>query len=89
MRHDIFRGGTENVLKLLENAAVDVGESLENALCDLAKKVEVNIAVIWEGAKDSAEQLSHRTAAVDKIHKILYQLALWSDAEAGRDHLHT
>ncbi|KAH8118439.1 hypothetical protein DFH11DRAFT_1849817 [Phellopilus nigrolimitatus] len=84
-KDDLFEGGAEEILERLDKVAVDVGRVLELSLDNLAEKVEVNLAVLWEGPSDSKHLVHERSEAIESIETILEQLALWESADNMRN----
>ncbi|KAK0490958.1 hypothetical protein IW261DRAFT_1434849 [Armillaria novae-zelandiae] len=80
-KEDLFEDGADVIMERLANAATVVGDGLTLSLGELAQKIEVNLAVLWEGAKDDPQQVYARRAIVAEVEKILRQIELWKDAE--------
>ncbi len=68
-------------MERLANAASAVGDGLALSLGELAQKIEVNLAVLWEGVGDDPQQVYARRAIVAEVEKILGQIEMWKDAE--------
>ncbi|RPD61950.1 hypothetical protein L226DRAFT_613292 [Lentinus tigrinus ALCF2SS1-7] len=79
---NIFTDTADLIMDRLAGAAEQVGQALDNALRDLARKVEVSIAVLWEGVRDDPEQVAARAEVVETVSDILQQVQLWKAAEA-------
>ncbi|KAK0486897.1 hypothetical protein EDD18DRAFT_1192269 [Armillaria luteobubalina] len=87
-KEDLFEDGADVIMERLADAASAVGDGLALSLGELAQKIEVNLAVLWEGAGDDPQQVYARRAIVAEMEKILGQIELWRDAgklEKGRD----
>jgi len=53
---------------------------LDEAMGKLAEKVEVSMAVLWEGARDNPQQLKARAETVKVVETIQQQIQFWSEA---------
>ncbi|PBL02484.1 hypothetical protein ARMGADRAFT_1005847 [Armillaria gallica] len=80
-KEDLFEDGADVIMERLANAASAVGDGLALSLGELAQKIEVNLAVLWEGAGDDPQQVYARRAIVGEVEKILGQIEMWKDAE--------
>ncbi|KAK0468295.1 uncharacterized protein EV420DRAFT_1473993 [Desarmillaria tabescens] len=80
-REDLFEDGVDVIMERLASAASAVGDGLALSLGELAQKIEVNLAVLWEGAGDDPQQVYARRAIVAEVEKVLGQVELWKDAE--------
>ncbi|KAK0453568.1 hypothetical protein EV421DRAFT_2030518 [Armillaria borealis] len=80
-KEDLFEDGADVIMERLANAASAVGDGLALSLGELAQKIEVNLAVLWEGVGDDPQQVHARRAIVGEVEKILGQIELWKDAE--------
>jgi hypothetical protein len=67
---------------MLDTATDDIADQLENALEELAKKMEVNLSVLWEGAKDTPEQQLARAETKKVMKELIGQVDLWRTAAA-------
>ncbi|KAJ7781316.1 hypothetical protein B0H16DRAFT_1671621 [Mycena metata] len=83
-KDEIFEDSAEVILERLDNAADAIGRTLTVALENLAQKVEVNLAVLWEGVRADPEQVKARSDAIAQANKVLDQLRLFAAAEAAR-----
>jgi len=54
---------------------------LEEAMGKLAEKVEVSMAVLWEGARDNPQQLITRAETIKAVDAIQQQIQFWTEAE--------
>jgi len=54
---------------------------LDEAMGKLAQKIEVSLAVLWEGARDNPAQLRARKAIIDVVQTIQDQVKLWTEAD--------
>lgn len=50
----------------------------------MSYQIEVNLSVLWEGARDSPTQVRARNEAVEEITEILGQVEIWTQAEKIR-----
>jgi hypothetical protein len=80
-KDDIFEDGSEVIMTRLSTAAENVGHALDDALGQLAEKIEVNLAVLWEGTRDDPEQAIARKRIVDVVATIKGQIDIWVEAE--------
>ncbi|TFK28807.1 hypothetical protein FA15DRAFT_753191 [Coprinopsis marcescibilis] len=83
-KSDIFEGGADALLSRLDSAAGSIGEALDNSLGDLAQKIEVNLAVLWEDVRDDPSQLEARTQLLDIATDVQDQVKLWLQAAAAK-----
>ncbi|OBZ71936.1 hypothetical protein A0H81_08311 [Grifola frondosa] len=81
LKDEIFTGAADVLLTRLAKAAEAVGKALEDALEELAKKIEVSIAVLWEGQRDDPAQVKAREEVVRTVCEIIGQVQIWSQAE--------
>ncbi|KAF5370055.1 hypothetical protein D9758_001123 [Tetrapyrgos nigripes] len=79
-KDDMFDDGADVIMNRLGDAAKAVGNVLDSAFGDLAKKIEVNLSVLWEGTRDSPEQVASRRSMLGAISSILTQVDLWTQA---------
>ncbi|KAF8913833.1 hypothetical protein CPB84DRAFT_1757667 [Gymnopilus junonius] len=79
-KDNIFDDGAEVVLDRLTKAADAIGETLDEAMGKLAQKVEVSLAVLWEGARDNPAQLRARMAVINTVQVIQEQIGFWTEA---------
>ncbi|TBU32140.1 hypothetical protein BD311DRAFT_775680 [Dichomitus squalens] len=77
----IFTDAADVIMTRLSKAAEAVGAALNEALRELAMKVEVSIAVLWESVRDDPSQVQARAEVVDIVSEILQQVELWKRAE--------
>ncbi|KAH9482911.1 Nuclear GTPase SLIP-GC [Psilocybe cubensis] len=80
-KDDIFDDGANVVMERLTKAADTLGETLDEAMGKLAEKIEVNLAVLWEGARDNPEQLRARQAMLEIVQIIKEQVKIWIEAD--------
>ncbi|KAK0206486.1 Dynamin family-domain-containing protein [Desarmillaria ectypa] len=81
VRQDLFEDGADVIIERLVNAASVIGDGLALSLGELAQKIEVNLAVLWEGAGDDPQQVYAHRAIIAEVENILRQVELWEDAE--------
>ncbi|KAF9055172.1 hypothetical protein BDZ89DRAFT_1055778 [Hymenopellis radicata] len=80
-KDNIFENGADVIMERLNTAAASVGSGLAESLGQLAQKIEVNLAVLWEGGNDNVEQAMARDAIVKDIDSISRQVELWRTSE--------
>ncbi|KAF8974240.1 hypothetical protein BDZ97DRAFT_1945601 [Flammula alnicola] len=80
-KDNIFDDGADVVLERLTKAADAIGETLDEAMGKLAQKIEVSLAVLWEGARDNPAQLRTRKAIIDIVQIIQNQVKFWTEAD--------
>ncbi|KAJ7129761.1 hypothetical protein C8R44DRAFT_777600 [Mycena epipterygia] len=83
-KDEIFDDGAEVILERLTGAADAIGKALELDMENLAQKIEVNLAVLWEGVRDDPAQVAIRSAVVTEVNQLLEQLRLFAAAEKAR-----
>ncbi|KAJ7507726.1 hypothetical protein B0H11DRAFT_1968347 [Mycena galericulata] len=83
-KDDIFEDGADVILDRLTNAAEAVGKALDVAMDNLAQKIEVNLAVLWEGVREDPTQIKVRSEVVTEVDQVLDQLKLFAAAEKAR-----
>ncbi|OSC99144.1 hypothetical protein PYCCODRAFT_1446932 [Trametes coccinea BRFM310] len=81
VKDHVFTGAADVLMGRLSKAAEAVGEALDESLEQLARKVEVSMAVLWEGHRDDPQQANAREKVVQTVSDILRQLELWREAE--------
>ncbi|KAI0069058.1 hypothetical protein BV25DRAFT_1817993 [Artomyces pyxidatus] len=84
-RNDIFEGGADTIMERLGKAAEAVGAALIARLEQLAEKIEVSVAVLWEGVRDDPAQLKARAEVVTTVNEVVRQIAFWDAARNLRD----
>ncbi|KAG1892548.1 hypothetical protein F4604DRAFT_1699937 [Suillus subluteus] len=72
-KHDILMGR-------LSTAAEIIGKALNESLRELAEKIEVSLAVLWEDTRDVPDQVRARLQIIQSVSKLLDQLDMWSKA---------
>ncbi|KAL6306643.1 Dynamin family-domain-containing protein [Sparassis latifolia] len=80
VRDHVFTDAASVLLKSLVGAADAVGEALNKSLAELAQKIEVSIAVLWEGPRDDPSQMKVRAQVVATMTEIMEQVQMWVDA---------
>ncbi|THH33781.1 hypothetical protein EUX98_g424 [Antrodiella citrinella] len=80
IKHEVFEGAAEVIMGRLSKAAEAVGQALEEALAELAEKIEVSVAVLWEGPRDDPTQVKVRTQVVQVMTEIDQQVHNWTQA---------
>ncbi|KJA29987.1 hypothetical protein HYPSUDRAFT_196279 [Hypholoma sublateritium FD-334 SS-4] len=83
-KDNIFDDGAAVVLDKLTEVAAAIGETLDAAMGNLAQKIEVSLAVLWEGTRDSPAQQRIRDGIVDIVKTIQQQIKMWSDADTAK-----
>ncbi|KAI0829426.1 hypothetical protein BC628DRAFT_1501297 [Trametes gibbosa] len=81
IKDEVFTGAADVILGRLSQAAEAVDDALEDALQELARKIEVNMAVLWEGPRDDPKQAQAHAEVVDTVKEILQQVEMWRGAE--------
>ncbi|KAK7061658.1 nuclear GTPase SLIP-GC [Favolaschia claudopus] len=84
VKDEIFENGADVIMDRLTGAADAVGKSLTASFDNLAQKIEVNLAVLWEDVRDDPTQKKSRSDIVSEVNRILRQLQLRSEAEKAR-----
>ncbi|KAG2369878.1 hypothetical protein BDR07DRAFT_1526349 [Suillus spraguei] len=79
-KHDVFDGGAEVLMGRLSTAAETIGKALNESLRQLAEKIEVSLAVLWEDTRDVPDQVRTRLQLIQSVSKLLEQLVMWSKA---------
>ena len=87
MKDDIFSGGADEVLQKLNGAADAVGTALRDRLTQLAQKVEVSIATLWEGVNDDPSQRKVREEVITTMSEVVGQINMWSAARETRNRI--
>ncbi|CAK5275569.1 unnamed protein product [Mycena citricolor] len=82
-KHEIFEDGADVIMDRLAAAAEAVGTALQDAMINLAEKVENDLAVLWEHVHVDPKQITARAQIVIEITSVLHQLSLFSAAEAA------
>ncbi|KAH9943050.1 uncharacterized protein BXZ73DRAFT_40115 [Epithele typhae] len=77
----VFNGAADVIMTRLSKAAEAVGIALKGSLVELARKIEVSIAVLWEGVRDDPEQKRVRAEFVETVNEVLEQVELWKSSE--------
>ncbi|KAF8812373.1 hypothetical protein BYT27DRAFT_7087741 [Phlegmacium glaucopus] len=80
-KDNIFDDGADVVMDRLTNAAESIGETLDEAMGKLAQKIEVSLAVLWEGSRDNPAQLKARKEVIDLVQTVQEQIQLWTQAD--------
>ncbi|KAJ7179183.1 hypothetical protein C8R46DRAFT_1072781 [Mycena filopes] len=83
-KDEIFEDSADVIMDRLTGAADAIGKTLTVSLDDLAQKIEVNLAVLWEGVRDDPGQVQARTKTVTQVNEVLDQLRLFGAAEMAR-----
>lgn len=76
----MFEGAADIILERLAGAAEAVGKTLGDALEKLAEKVEVSVAVLWEGHRDDPTQVRARAEVVTNVAAIIEEVQRWQQA---------
>ncbi|KAJ7700013.1 hypothetical protein B0H17DRAFT_274436 [Mycena rosella] len=83
-KDDIFEDSVDVIMARLTDAAEAIGKTLNVAMDELAQKVEVNLAVLWEGVQDDPTQAKARSEVVTEVDRVLQQLQFIAAAEKAR-----
>ncbi|KAJ7744514.1 hypothetical protein DFH07DRAFT_25631 [Mycena maculata] len=84
VKDDIFDGGADVIMERLTDAAEAIGKALDVAMDNLAQKIEVNLAVLWEGVREDPAQVMVRSEVVTEVNQIIDQLNLFVAAGKSR-----
>lgn len=76
----MFEGCSGKLFSQLDNASAQVKDRLDDALEDLAQKVEVNMSILWEGASDTVEQRKARANTRKDMLELSTQISFWQQA---------
>ncbi|KAG0709519.1 hypothetical protein DFH29DRAFT_869853 [Suillus ampliporus] len=79
----IFDDGLAVLMRRLLVAAEAIGKALNKSLRELAEKVEVSLAVLWE---DMPDDIIMRPQIFQSVSQVLEQLTMWS--QAAERHYH-
>ncbi|TFY83093.1 hypothetical protein EWM64_g919 [Hericium alpestre] len=81
-KKEVFEGTADRILQGLDQAAVKIGEYLQDLLRNLADAIHANISLLWEnaGAYVGVEG-AERQQICDRIHEISEQMEQWSSAQ--------
>jgi len=80
VKHEVFEDAADVIMGRLSKAAEAVGRALEEALAELAEKIEVSIAVLWEGPRDDPTQVKVRAKLIEAMSDISQQVQQWTEA---------
>ncbi|KAJ7095314.1 hypothetical protein B0H15DRAFT_881283 [Mycena belliarum] len=83
-KDDIFVEGADVIMDRLTTAAEAIGAALDVAMGNLAQKIEVNLAVLWEGVRDDPAQVKARSGVVAEVNRVLEQIQYFAAAEKAR-----
>lgn len=84
IKDKIFKDAAGVLMDRLSSAAETVGKTLEEASRELAEKIEVSIAVLWESPWVDPEQIEIRKDVVSAVNGLLEKVQLWQDADSKR-----
>ncbi|KAF5393772.1 hypothetical protein D9757_000094 [Collybiopsis confluens] len=76
-KDDVFDEGADVLMGRLDDLCSSVGEALLIPFKELAKKIEVNLAVLWENVHDDPKEAVGRRGMLGAITEILSQTQLW------------
>ncbi|KAF8165415.1 Dynamin family-domain-containing protein [Crassisporium funariophilum] len=80
-KNDIFGDGADVVMERLTKATEAIGEALDEAMGELAQKIEVSLAVLWEGARDTPAQLRARKEVIEVVEAVQKQIDSWAKSD--------
>ncbi|KAL1946555.1 hypothetical protein VTO73DRAFT_14659 [Trametes versicolor] len=85
-KHSLFIDTTTALEKRLEDVSQVVGETLDKALEGVARTVEVNVSILWEGCplegeEDNKARMETKTLLADTVAEV----DRWLDAKKHRD----
>ncbi|KAH8106194.1 hypothetical protein BXZ70DRAFT_422562 [Cristinia sonorae] len=78
IKHMVFEDAADVIMDRLSKAAEAVGLALHEALAELAEKIEVSIAVLWEGTRDDPSQMRVRQEVINAVTDITEQVQHWT-----------
>ncbi|CDO69419.1 hypothetical protein BN946_scf184791.g14 [Trametes cinnabarina] len=82
VKSDVFTEAANMLLEGLSDAAEAVGEILKASVLELAQKIEVNMAILWEMRMgNDPQQEKARAEAMKMVKTVLRQVKLWNAAE--------
>ncbi|THH18282.1 hypothetical protein EW146_g2655 [Bondarzewia mesenterica] len=82
----IFKDAVEEVIMQgLNNAADRIKTMLDACMKTLALKVEVEMAVLWEGVNNDPAQLHARSEVMETAKAILNKVEMWTKGGEGRE----
>ncbi|GLB33731.1 putative dynamin family protein [Lyophyllum shimeji] len=84
VKDEIFDDGADVLMDRLTKAAEAVGKALDEALGQLAQKIEVNLSILWEGTRDDPTQVRARKDIMTIVTCVLEQIHFWTTAEQNR-----
>ncbi|KAJ3937366.1 MAG: hypothetical protein NXY57DRAFT_981850 [Lentinula lateritia] len=79
-KDDVFDEGADTIMERLSTMCSSVGDALNIAFRELAKKIEVNLAILWENVQDDPNEAVGRKEILETITEILGQAQLWINA---------
>jgi hypothetical protein len=79
-KNSVFDEGANVMLNRLDVMCSSVGKVLRSSFKELAKKIEVNLAVLWEKTQDDPKEATGGEETMKVITEILSQSQLWLDA---------
>lgn len=74
-------------MEKLDAAADAVGIALRDRLTQLAQKVEVSIATLWEGVNDDPSQRKVREEVIKIMSDVVGQIDIWAIARETRNRI--
>ncbi|KAJ3999535.1 Dynamin family-domain-containing protein [Lentinula boryana] len=79
-KDDVFDEGADVIMEGLSIVCSSVGDALKVAFRELAKRIEVNLAILWENVQGDPSQAMGRKKMSETIAEILEQAQLWLNA---------
>ncbi|KAI3612523.1 hypothetical protein WG66_009883 [Moniliophthora roreri] len=81
-KDSVFDDGADVVMERLTSAAKAIGTALDSSFEELAKKIEVDLSVLWENiGGDDPHQVVARSRMAELVTESLNQIQMWTDAE--------
>ncbi|KIK65342.1 hypothetical protein GYMLUDRAFT_70455 [Collybiopsis luxurians FD-317 M1] len=83
-KDNVFDEGADVLMGRLDSLCSSVGQALLVAFKELAKKIEVNLAVLWEKGYDDPQEATGRKEMLEAVTEILLQVQLWLTAATDK-----
>jgi len=84
VKDEIFADSAHTLMERLAGAVQTIGDTLTNALEELAEKVEVSLSVLWEETRDDPAQKQIRNMTMKEMKAIIEQIGYWTAADQMR-----
>ncbi|KAJ3800411.1 hypothetical protein GGU11DRAFT_403343 [Lentinula aff. detonsa] len=79
-KDEVFDEGADVIMEGLSTMCSSVGDALKVAFGELAKRIEVNLAILWENVQGDPSLAMGRKKMTETIAEILEQTQLWLNA---------